>query len=392
MRKSQKDKSINKQHKAELCSTFKRITSLEKLDYALKNLWESGIFTEEVHNNLNKWWTTGVVDTTDNQNLSQVDIKDAEKKRPHILMNISTKSLTLTVEQSDANSSHVSYDFPFSDECVPLKTMATIVHQTTIHKPSSDSYQKVTAEKYLTDSPKPDACPADNQINLIIIPSEALRVLNTYFPCDIYPDSQAILENDIKHQHEMSSQELALCSIHFDQQTFSTNQFSQWNQNIAIFGQPGHILCSPNQSTTNLNDISSATKTLKILIFTCKSPQQQSETTSHRKIDSSMDNSTTCKKDMELLLDYLDIDLDSFDIDDQTFDVEMNARGNENKNLQVCDKDRNLMNDEIQMSNKNTTVSAYDTNVSSDLEMFLQEMICGESEKMIQMKSYLSDV
>ncbi|CAG2201063.1 unnamed protein product [Mytilus edulis] len=83
-----------------------------------------------------------------------------------------------------------------------------------------------------------------------------------------------------------------------------------------------------------------------------KTSLKQSETTSHRKIDSSMDNSTTCNKDMELLLDYLDIDLDSFDIDDQTFEVEMNALDNEDKNLQVCDKDRNLMNDEIQMSNK----------------------------------------
>ncbi|CAG2201062.1 unnamed protein product [Mytilus edulis] len=122
------------------------------------------------------------------------------------IQNISPKILILLPEheqskykptkkkQSDANSSQVSYDFPFSDECVPLKTMATIVHQTTIHKPSSDSYQKVTAEKYLTDSPKQDACLADNQINLIIIPPEALRVLNTYFPCNIYPDSQAILK------------------------------------------------------------------------------------------------------------------------------------------------------------------------------------------------------
>ncbi|VDI56851.1 Hypothetical predicted protein [Mytilus galloprovincialis] len=168
MRKSQKDKSINKQHKAELCSTFKRITSLEKLNYALNNLWESGIFTADVHNNLNKWWTTGAVDTTDDKNVSQVDIYDAGgKERPHILINISSESITLTVKPTCANSSQVRYDFPFKDELVPLKTMTTTVSQATIRKPSSDSHQKVTA---------------DNQTYSITIPPYEMTVLNSYFP------------------------------------------------------------------------------------------------------------------------------------------------------------------------------------------------------------------
>ncbi|XP_076089907.1 uncharacterized protein LOC143061927 [Mytilus galloprovincialis] len=451
MRKSQKDKSINKQHKAELCTTFKRITSLEKLDYALNNLWESGIFTEEVHNNLNKWWTTGAVDTTGDKNVSPVDIYDAGgKERPHILINISTKSITLTVKQTGANSSQVRYDFPFKDELVPLKTMTTTVCQATIRKPSSDSHQKVTA---------------DNQTYSITIPPYAMTVLNSYFPCDLYPNSHAISERDIKHQHKMSSQETALCSrIYFNQLTSSTNQFSKFSQNVTISGKPGTLLCTSYQSTTNSDDISSATKDSQNLDFYMQvSPtsdmgssdsissitsesrvdegdqnnmlnggqvllsdsdysldssnncilktnmkkrkcmeedrnemkkrkipslkqNKKPKETKHRKMDSSIDRSTIFNTNMELLQDSLQIDLDSFVFDDQTFDVKLNALNNEDKNTQICDKDGNLMNGETQMSNENTNISAYNTGVSTILENFVQDMINKEHEKMSQMK------
>lgn len=95
---------------------------------------------------------------------------------------------------------------------------------------------------------------------------------------------------------------------------------------------------------------------------------------------------------MELLLGCLDIDLDSFDINDQTFDLELDALDNENKNSQINDKDGNLISSEMLMPHKNTNVGAYDTNVSSELEQFLQEMIYGESEKMLQIKTNSSDV
>ncbi|CAC5389347.1 unnamed protein product [Mytilus coruscus] len=131
--------------------------------------------------------------------------------------------------------------------------MATTVSQTTIHKPSSDSYKKVTAKKYLTVSRKQDSRPADNQTNSIIIPTDAMTVLNSYFACDLDPNSNVILESDSsKLQCKMSSQETALCSSnHLDHPTSSTNQFSHSNQNIAVTGQQSSISCTPNQATTN---------------------------------------------------------------------------------------------------------------------------------------------
>ncbi|CAC5355824.1 unnamed protein product [Mytilus coruscus] len=84
----------------------------------------------------------------------------------------------------------------------------------------------------------------------IIIPPDAMTVLNSYFACDLDPNSNVILES------EMSSQETALCSSnHLDHSTSSANQFSQSIQNITISGQPSPILCTPNQSTTNSDDL-----------------------------------------------------------------------------------------------------------------------------------------
>ncbi|VDI73342.1 Hypothetical predicted protein [Mytilus galloprovincialis] len=405
-------KNANKQHKENLCSIFKRTTGFINIDYALKNLYKNGIFTKEVHDILHKWWNIQTVETNDDEILIQVNNGEIEKeKRPHILINISTKSITLTVEQSDANSSQVSYDFPFKDELVPIKTIPTTVHQTTIQKPSSDSYQMVTAKKY-TVSSKQDACPVDNQTYSIIIP-----------PLDLNPNSQAILESDIKHQQNISTEETALCStIDFDQLTSSTKQISQLNQTIA----------TPNQSTTNSDDTSSATKNSQSLDFhthvsptsdigssdsissvnsesrnddgdqnnisnggqvlltdsdyssnssnNCvsktnkqkrkfteedrngmkkrKIPSQEDKKpieTNHRQMDCLMDNTAAFNKNREILPDWLlDIDLDSYDIENQTFKVDQNALDNEDTELVKflqdminCESEKNVTNEII---------------------------------------------
>lgn len=86
---------------------------------------------------------------------------------------------------------------------------------------------------------------------------------------------------------------------------------------------------------------------------------------------------------MELLLEGFNIDIDSF---------KLNAIYIDNKNQQNSDKAGSLRKDCTQMSNENTNASAYKTKVSTELEMFIQDMINSEGEKMSQMKSYLSDV
>ncbi|XP_052080819.1 uncharacterized protein LOC127718797 [Mytilus californianus] len=248
-------KSKTKQKKAELCSIFKRTTSLEKLDYALKNLSDNGILTEEVHDILTKWWTTGAVETEydKTQSLENMD-DDNKKRRPHISINIGTEFITLAIEPTSKFSSKVSYNFPFNDELVPLKMMATSASQTTVQNPSNDFHHKITAKKNLTLSPLSDANPADNQTDSITIPQETMDILNSIINFD--SSSQAIFESDIKLQCKTSTQDPASSSLtHVNQTISSTFQFSQSIQNIAISAQPVPILCTPHQSTTNPDDL-----------------------------------------------------------------------------------------------------------------------------------------
>ncbi|XP_076099087.1 uncharacterized protein LOC143068710 [Mytilus galloprovincialis] len=409
-------KSHTKQHKLELCSTFKRIVSLEKLDFALKNLSETRILTYEIHEILTKWWTTGAVETGDDQTQSLKNMDDAKKKeRPHISINISTKSITLTVEPSSPNSSQVSYDFPFKDELVPLTTMATSVSQTTIQKPLSDSYQKVTAKTYLTVSPKPDA---DNQTtsNSITIPTEAMAVLNKYFPCELYPNSQAILESPTLcslnqsciNSDDISSATKDSHNLDFNKQVSPTSDMGssdskssvnsesrndKVDQNIISNGSQVLLINSDYSSDSSCNYLSTNMKKRKCTEEEKKemnkrrktSPKQDKEQTETNHQKTSVATSTILDKNTDVFMEEFNIELDSFELNDSYL--------YDDKNQHNSDKAGSLIKDCSQISYENTNASAnYKTEFSTELDKFLQDMINGDGKKMSQMNSYLSDV
>ncbi|CAC5355823.1 unnamed protein product [Mytilus coruscus] len=255
-------KNKTKQHKVELCSTFKRTTSFEKMDYALKNLHENGIFTEKVYNDLTKWWTTRDVETGDDQ-MSQRNMDDKEKKgRPHILIKLYTKCITINVEPTSESSSHVSYNFPLNDEFVAFKKLASAANQNKLQSHSSDFYKKVTAKECLKMSQTLHANLTDEQTDSIIIPQEEINIPNSCV--SVYPSWHAILENDIKLQQNTSAQDPASSSLtHLDQSISSTFQFSQSNIQTAVSGQLVSIISVPDQSTTNADDLEYSTLSVR---------------------------------------------------------------------------------------------------------------------------------
>ncbi|XP_071162902.1 uncharacterized protein [Mytilus edulis] len=241
-------KSKNKQHKAELCKIFIKTRSLEKIDFSLKSLWINGIFTDEVHNTIIKWVTTGAVENGDDKKLSS-GIIDGEGQigRPHILINISTKCITLSINPVTESSSHVRYDFPFNDELVLLKTMATVVNQNKIQEPSSDFHKKFTAKKSLKLIPTSDSKQTENQTESIIIPQEAMDMINSYTVID--RSGNVLFENGNTLPSKILTQATALSSMtHLEQSISSKFQF---NQSLTQTGQQVSITSPPDPSNCN---------------------------------------------------------------------------------------------------------------------------------------------
>ncbi|CAG2243689.1 unnamed protein product [Mytilus edulis] len=328
-------KSHTKQHKLELCSTFKRIVSLEKLDFALKNLSEARILTDEIHEILTKWWTTGAVETGDDRTLSLENMDDAKKnERPHILINISTKCITLTVQEpTSANSSQVSYDFPFKDEIVPLMTMATSVSQTTIQKPLND------------------------------ISSATKDSHNLDFNKQVSPTS------------DMGSSD-AKSSVN------SESRNDKVDQNIISNGSQVLLTNSDYSSDSSCNYLSTNMKKRKCTEEEKKemnkrrktSPKQDKEQTETNHQKTSVATSTILDKNTDVFMEEFNIELDSFELNDSYL--------YDDKNQHNSDKAGSLIKDCSQISYENTNASAnYKTEFSTELDKFLQDMINGDGKK-----------